>query len=135
VLLKAHKIPFLAIDVATDDKARSIWGRRSGGKKLPGLVKDGEVLGNLEDIEEWNEYGELKSRLLSPDQLSSLLSSPTTSSTASKPAGLNTSVDTTPVPGLPAPEPAPNPMAAAMSGLAAEAAAAASEKKKNVSSK
>jgi len=49
LLLKAHKIPFIAIDVATDDKARSIWGRRSGGKKLPGLVKDKEVLGVSRD--------------------------------------------------------------------------------------
>ncbi|GAD94081.1 conserved hypothetical protein [Paecilomyces variotii No. 5] len=59
-ILKANKLPFRAIDVATDDKARQLWGRRSKGKKLPGLVKFGEIVGDLEQIEEWNEYGELK---------------------------------------------------------------------------
>jgi hypothetical protein len=44
-ILKANKIPFRALDVATDDKARSLWGRRSRGRKLPGLVKFGQVIG------------------------------------------------------------------------------------------
>ncbi|KAJ9294251.1 hypothetical protein DTO271G3_7113 [Paecilomyces variotii] len=62
-ILKANKLPFRAIDVATDDKARQLWGRRSKGKKLPGLVKYGEIVGDLEQIEEWNEYGELKMQI------------------------------------------------------------------------
>jgi hypothetical protein len=44
-ILKANKIPFRAIDVATDEIARKLWGRRSKGKKLPGLVKFGTVVG------------------------------------------------------------------------------------------
>jgi hypothetical protein len=44
-ILKANKIPFRAIDVATDEKARMLWGRRSKGKKLPGLVKYGTIVG------------------------------------------------------------------------------------------
>ena len=44
-ILKANKIPFQAIDLATDEKARRLWQRRSQGKKLPGLVKEGFVLG------------------------------------------------------------------------------------------
>ncbi|EHL00579.1 hypothetical protein M7I_3464 [Glarea lozoyensis 74030] len=65
-ILKANRIPFLAIDVATDDRARNIWGRRAGKdasgrvRKLPGLVQEGTVLGDLVEIEEWNEYGEMK---------------------------------------------------------------------------
>ncbi|GAB7342604.1 hypothetical protein MBLNU457_g0775t1 [Dothideomycetes sp. NU457] len=59
-ILKANKLPFQAIDVATDEKARRLWGRRAGKKKLPGLVKEGYVIGDLEEVEEWNEYGELK---------------------------------------------------------------------------
>jgi hypothetical protein len=47
-ILKANKIPFLAIDVATDEKARRLWGRRAGKRKLPGLVKEGFVLGVCE---------------------------------------------------------------------------------------
>ncbi|KAI9374858.1 hypothetical protein BJX61DRAFT_540356 [Aspergillus egyptiacus] len=62
-ILKANKIPFRAIDVATDDAARKLWGRRSKGRKLPGLVKYGTVVGDLEQIEEWNEYGELKMQI------------------------------------------------------------------------
>jgi hypothetical protein len=44
-ILKANKIPFKALDVATDEKARMLWGRRSKGKKLPGLVKFGTIVG------------------------------------------------------------------------------------------
>ncbi|KAJ5953059.1 uncharacterized protein N7479_011472 [Penicillium vulpinum] len=59
-ILKANKLPFRAIDVATDDAARKLWGRRSKGKKLPGLVKYGDIVGDLEEVEEWNEFGELR---------------------------------------------------------------------------
>ncbi len=44
-ILKANKIPFQAIDTATDEKARRLWQRRASKKKLPGLVKDGFVIG------------------------------------------------------------------------------------------
>jgi hypothetical protein len=44
-ILKANKIPFQAIDMATDEKARRLWQRRAGGRKLPGLVKEGFVIG------------------------------------------------------------------------------------------
>ena len=82
-ILKANKIPFRALDCATDEKARMLWGRRSKGRKLPGLVKYGEIIGvcagashrstladfdlvsfqDLDQIEEWNEYGELKDQI------------------------------------------------------------------------
>jgi hypothetical protein len=66
-ILKANKIPFRALDVATDEKARMLWGRRAKGRKLPGLVKYGIVIGDLDEIEEWNEYGELKQQLSAAD--------------------------------------------------------------------
>ncbi|ORY66282.1 uncharacterized protein BCR38DRAFT_429784 [Pseudomassariella vexata] len=65
-ILRANRVPFKAIDVATDEKARMLWGRRAGKdesgrlRKLPGLVQMGMVLGDLVEIEDWNEYGELK---------------------------------------------------------------------------
>ncbi|KAK3701329.1 hypothetical protein LTR37_015551 [Vermiconidia calcicola] len=62
-ILKANKIPFQAIDTATDEKARRLWQRRAQSKKLPGLVKDGFVIGDLDEIEEWNEFGELKENI------------------------------------------------------------------------
>ena len=44
-ILKANKIHFQAIDIATDETARRLWQRRAQKKKLPGLVKDGFVIG------------------------------------------------------------------------------------------
>lgn len=50
-ILRANRVPFKAVDVATDDKARMLWGRRAGKdeggrpRKLPGLVQMGLVLG------------------------------------------------------------------------------------------
>ena len=59
-ILKANKIQFRALDVATDEKARMLWGRRAGKRKLPGLVRMGMIVGDIEEVEEWNEYGELR---------------------------------------------------------------------------
>ncbi|KAI1176914.1 hypothetical protein F4777DRAFT_543939 [Nemania sp. FL0916] len=65
-ILRANRVPFKALDIATDEKARMIWGRRAGKdesgrvRKLPALIQMGMVLGDLVEIEEWNEYGELK---------------------------------------------------------------------------
>ncbi|KAL9056557.1 MAG: hypothetical protein Q9162_002840 [Coniocarpon cinnabarinum] len=59
-ILKANRVPFYAIDTATDEKARRIWTRRSKGRTIPGLVKQGIILGDLEQVEEWNEFGEIK---------------------------------------------------------------------------
>lgn len=44
-ILKANRIPFQALDVATDEKARMLWGRRAGKRKLPGLVRMGMLVG------------------------------------------------------------------------------------------
>lgn len=49
-ILKANKIPFRALDCATDEKARMLWGRRSKGRKLPGLVKYGNIIGVSADL-------------------------------------------------------------------------------------
>lgn len=47
-ILKANKVPFQAVDTATDGKARRLWARRAAKKKLPGLVKEGFVIGVCE---------------------------------------------------------------------------------------
>lgn len=50
-ILRANRVPFKALDIATDQKARMLWGRRAGKdgngrvRKLPGLVQEGMVLG------------------------------------------------------------------------------------------
>lgn len=56
-----------------------LWGRRSKGKRLPGLVRYGQVVGDLDQIEEWNEYGELQEHINSTHDSST----PVTSSPAS----------------------------------------------------
>ncbi len=46
-ILRANRVPFKAVDIATDEKARMLWGRRAGKdesgrlRKLPGLVQEG----------------------------------------------------------------------------------------------
>ncbi|KAL9125350.1 MAG: hypothetical protein Q9217_005431 [Psora testacea] len=71
-ILKANKISFQALDVATDEKARMLWSRRAGKRKLPGL--------DIEQVEEWNEYGEVKENLSSLAPLATS-STPSASST------------------------------------------------------
>jgi hypothetical protein len=61
-ILKANRIPFQAIDIATDEKCRRLWQRRGGAKKkLPGLVKEGYIIGvcyhsllTLREQEDWD---------------------------------------------------------------------------------
>ncbi|KAG9972157.1 hypothetical protein KCU78_g23423, partial [Aureobasidium melanogenum] len=53
----------MAIDTATNELAKKLWGRRSRGKKLPALVKEGFVIADLEEVEEWNEFGEIKENI------------------------------------------------------------------------
>ncbi|KAK5130891.1 hypothetical protein LTR08_001554 [Meristemomyces frigidus] len=62
-ILRANRIAFQAVDLATDERARRLWQRRGGGRKLPGLVREGFILGDLDAIEEWNEFGELKENI------------------------------------------------------------------------
>ncbi|KAK5162417.1 hypothetical protein BJ546DRAFT_219735 [Cryomyces antarcticus] len=89
-ILKANRIPFLAIDTATDVRARKLWGRRAGQKKLPGLVKEGYVLGDLEDVEEWNELGELKERIGPVPQPANTSAPPPQAQRSSKPSSSTT---------------------------------------------
>jgi hypothetical protein len=50
-ILRANRIPFKALDLATDEKARMLWGRRAGKdesgrqRKIPALVQEGLVVG------------------------------------------------------------------------------------------
>jgi len=89
-ILKANKIPFRALDCATDEKARMLWGRRSKGRKLPGLVKYGTIIGDLEQVEEWNEYGELKDQIAGFSELGAPAATLTTNTLAPKPPSTST---------------------------------------------
>ena len=88
-ILKANKIAFYALDVATDEKARMLWGRRAGKRKLPGLVRMGMVVGDLEEVEEWNEYGELRENV-EPSSKGAAPSAPSTPSKVPLPPSTDT---------------------------------------------
>lgn len=128
-ILKANRIPFRAIDVATDDKARQLWGRYAKGRKLPGLVKYGTIVGvciwdpplfffaywsqpnvtllqlqDLDQIEEWNEYGELRMQIESVQDFDGFLSS-TSATAASNVPSSTTATPTTPAVDNPTPKP------------------------------
>ncbi|KAF2675433.1 hypothetical protein BT63DRAFT_475041 [Microthyrium microscopicum] len=62
-ILKANRIPFSYVDTATNESAKKLYQRRAKGKKLPLLFKEGDYLGDLEQVEEWNEFGELKAAI------------------------------------------------------------------------
>lgn len=50
-ILRANRVPFKAVDIAVDSRARILWGKRAGKaadgrqRRLPGLVQMGQVLG------------------------------------------------------------------------------------------
>ncbi|KAK9328381.1 hypothetical protein V1520DRAFT_356996 [Lipomyces starkeyi] len=60
LILRSNNIGFEIIDLATNEQAKKLWARSSKGKKLPGIVKGKDIVGNYEDIEEANEFGELQ---------------------------------------------------------------------------
>ncbi|RAH73930.1 uncharacterized protein BO66DRAFT_176613 [Aspergillus aculeatinus CBS 121060] len=95
-ILKANKLPFLAIDVATNDVARKLWGRRAKGKKLPGLVKFGSVIGDLEEVEDWNEYGELRMQINNVQPMDSIFASGTVAQSESTTPTVSTPTTETP---------------------------------------
>ncbi|RDL38329.1 uncharacterized protein BP5553_02669 [Venustampulla echinocandica] len=120
-ILRANRIPFKAIDLATDEKARMLWGRRAGkdesgrARKIPGLVQEGMVVGDLVEIEDWNEYGELKQHV----KIVGVSSTParpitTTSSAPSKPPVPQEDKKSEPAPAAEAPK-APEPSKASES--------------------
>ncbi|KAI4269870.1 MAG: hypothetical protein LQ337_007028 [Flavoplaca oasis] len=129
-ILKANRIQFQALDVATDEKARMLWGRRAGKRKLPGL--------DLNEIEEWNEYGELREKV-NPPPTSSTPSASATNTPSKAPAITSTSTTNTntntntPSKLLSSisssPKQQSNPMAAAMRQAGAEAAKKAGDAK------
>jgi hypothetical protein len=56
-ILKSSKIPFKAVDLATDEKARRLWTWNAKGKRIPGVVKNGKVLGvNPSPVTFFNSY-------------------------------------------------------------------------------
>jgi hypothetical protein len=66
--LKAHRITYEIIDLATDEHAKTVWRWHGKGRKLPGIVRISDigetVIGGLEELEQANEYGELKELVL-----------------------------------------------------------------------
>ncbi|MCJ1433006.1 hypothetical protein MMC27_002365 [Xylographa pallens] len=140
-ILKANQVPFKALDVATDEKARMLWGRRAGKRKLPGLVRMGMVVGDLEEVEEWNEYGEIKQNLIFADAPPAASTpTPSTTNTPSKPppsmvassSKPSTSSSTSLAGSAPAATSTETPLTTAMRQASLEAAAKAKQSKAQI---
>ncbi|GMM28097.1 Aip5 protein [Martiniozyma asiatica (nom. inval.)] len=55
-ILTANRVAYTMKDLGTDEEAKKVWRRYSGGKSLPGIVRGkDDFIGNWEDIEEANE--------------------------------------------------------------------------------
>jgi hypothetical protein len=65
-ILQNNRIEFQLVDLGTNERAKKLWKWRSKGKKLPGIVRGEEILGNLVDLEEANEFGEVQEFLYDP---------------------------------------------------------------------
>ena len=140
-ILKANKIQFLALDIATDEKARMLWGRRAGKRKLPGLVRMGMIVGDLEEVEEWNEYGELKDNVeptprpapsapATPSKVPAVPSSEVMSRTpVTNPATPSKPISSTETPTRPLPSSTDSPLTTAMRQAGFEAAKKAGDAK------
>ncbi|CCJ28939.1 unnamed protein product [Pneumocystis jirovecii] len=63
-LLETTQLPFEIVDLATNPKAKELWYRCNEGKSLPAVVKQGKIIGNIHDIENANELGQLKEILV-----------------------------------------------------------------------
>lgn len=54
-ILRANRVPFKAVDIATDVNAKRLWARRAGKdeggrlRKLPGLFQEGFIVGVRHD--------------------------------------------------------------------------------------
>ncbi|KAL2204980.1 hypothetical protein CC79DRAFT_1370800 [Sarocladium strictum] len=145
-ILRANRVPFKAVDIATDQKARMLWGRRAGKdeggrvRKLPGLVQEGLILGDIVEIEDWNEYGELKQhvkiyydeftipnihhkhpepllkkRPVKKSAAAAIAAGASASTTASAPAASTTATPAASAAAIPTPPPLPEPKAATTS--------------------
>lgn len=71
LILQAHKIKFTYIDVATDERAKRLWKWKgqAKGKVLPVVVREGEILCDLPELEEFSESHEVWDRIIEDEVL------------------------------------------------------------------
>lgn len=63
-ILKAHAIEFKMVDLGTNERAKKIWRWRGKGRRLPAVIREDEVVGNLAQIQEAVENNELREVVL-----------------------------------------------------------------------
>lgn len=59
-LFQAFKIEYSLSDVAADEEAKNYMYSNSPKKELPQIFIDGKYKGQCDDLDEANEFGELK---------------------------------------------------------------------------
>jgi len=62
-LLEKKKVPYVEYDVASDADKRTEMKTKSGKTDLPQIHVDGAYLATFDDVLEWEEVGELNSKL------------------------------------------------------------------------
>lgn len=63
-ILSSYDIKFQYVDLATNERAKRIWKRRSHGRRLPGVVRNDEILADIKKLEEYNENHEVWQRII-----------------------------------------------------------------------
>ncbi|KAK9453007.1 hypothetical protein V1511DRAFT_506241 [Dipodascopsis uninucleata] len=59
-IFRSNDIVYELVDTATNERAKKMWSRWARGKRLPGVFKGKDFVGNFEVIEEANEFNEVK---------------------------------------------------------------------------
>lgn len=101
--LASARAPYAEHDVAGDENAKSFWKRKNGGKnELPFILVDGEPVGNIDDMDEAVEFGELRQFLRLdaplPPNPSNSAGPPSVTETVSPPTLPSTDTTKTPPP-------------------------------------
>ncbi|GAA6020557.1 hypothetical protein JCM11491_000795 [Sporobolomyces phaffii] len=99
--LASVRVPYAEHDVAGDETAKSLWKRKNCGKnELPFILVDGDPVGNIDELDEAVEFGELRQflRLDSPPPPPPVAPNPTPSDPNPLPVPPSTVTTRTPPP-------------------------------------
>ncbi|CAN6637037.1 hypothetical protein TRVA0_016S00914 [Trichomonascus vanleenenianus] len=69
-MLKANDIDFTVVDLATNERAKRLWRLRGKDRRLPAVVREDEIVGGYNEMEEANESGFLREVVLEDEIMS-----------------------------------------------------------------
>ncbi|KAJ3425319.1 sh3 domain-binding glutamic acid-rich protein [Anaeramoeba flamelloides] len=62
-MMEAKKLPFTEIDISSDEDKKKYMFETSGKREFPQLYADGKFIGCWDEVEYFNEIGELDGKL------------------------------------------------------------------------